>query len=447
MCKNAFCGDGLIQDNVEQCDDGANNANNKACKANCTKNICGDGFVGPGEACDDGNQSNDDACTNVCKSAACGDGFKQPGEACDAGVNNNNNGGVCTLSCTLPKCGDGFVQPGETCDDKNLSNNDACLNTCQLAKCGDAVIYQGVEQCDDGNAVNNDLCSNLCVSATCNDGVKNAAETDVDCGGGVCSKCVVAKVCNVALDCQSGLCQNGKCGDPTSCKALKTANPGLQSGVYDLDPDGVGPNPPFAAFCDMDFDGGGWTLVLKADGNKTTFLYDNAIWLNNATYQPQFPSLDRNEAKLESWNQIAFTEVLLGLESPILNAGALVLKYQKLPVVKASMFALMSPNAYVATNIGRAAWKALITGSSLQPNCNREGFNSIPAGGGWERMRIGIVSNQENDCGSPDSYIGIGGQQNGGCSNVPQRAVGNMADCGPDNGLVSIGAFGVVLVR
>jgi len=448
-CKLAVCGDNLIQQNVEQCDDGANNGNNKACKANCTLNVCGDGFVGPGESCDDGNQSNDDACTNVCKGAACGDGFKQPGEQCDAGPNNSNTGGVCTNLCTLPKCGDGFVQMslGEECDDGNLSSTDACLNTCKAAKCGDGVVQQGVEGCDDGNQINDDLCSNACVAATCSDGAKNASETDVDCGGPVCGKCAVLKSCNVAADCQSGMCQNGKCGDPTSCKALKAASPLTPSGVYNLDPDGAGPKPPFAAFCNMDFDGGGWTLVLKGDGSKTTFLYDNAIWLNATTFQPQFPSYDRNEAKLESWNQIAFTEVLVGLESPILNNGPLDLKYLKIPIVRTSMFALMSPNAYVQTTLGRNAWKSLISGSSLQPNCNREGFNSIPAGGTWERMRIGIVSNQENDCNSPDSYIGVGGQKNGGCSNVPQRAVGNMADCGPDNGNVSIAAFGVVLVR
>ena len=136
------------------------------------------------------------------------------------------------------------------------------------------------------------------------------------------------------------------------------------------------------------------------------------------------------------------------MEAPILVNGPLNLKYQKLAVVKASMFALMSPNTYVATAIGRAAWKALISNSSLQPNCNREGFNSVPNGAGWDRIRIGIVSNQENDCNSPDSTIGIGAQDpNGGCSNPLVRTVGNSADCGSDNGVVSIPAIGVVLVR
>jgi cysteine-rich repeat protein len=125
--------------------------------------VCGDGFVGPGEACDDGNQSNDDACTNVCKLATCGDGFKQQGEECDAGANNSNVG-ACTLACKLPKCGDQFVQPSnmEECDDGNLSNTDGCVGSCKLAKCGDAFVQMGAEQCDDGNQVNTDACTNTC---------------------------------------------------------------------------------------------------------------------------------------------------------------------------------------------------------------------------------------------------------------------------------------------
>jgi hypothetical protein len=44
---------------------------------------------------------------------------------------------------------------------------------------------------------------------------------------------------------------------------------------------------------------------------------------------------------------------------------------------------------------------------SLQPHCNREGFNNdVP---GYTRVRLGIVANQENDCASPDSRLGLRG--------------------------------------
>lgn len=46
------CGNGFIEAS-EQCDDGINNADNKACKSDCTANICGDGIVRTGvEQCD-----------------------------------------------------------------------------------------------------------------------------------------------------------------------------------------------------------------------------------------------------------------------------------------------------------------------------------------------------------------------------------------------------------
>lgn len=52
-----------------------------------------------------------------------------------------------------------------------------------------------------------------------------------------------------------------------SCKAYydkgRTA-----TGIYAIDPDGTGPNVPYTVYCDMDTDGGGWTIVLNPDNPK-----------------------------------------------------------------------------------------------------------------------------------------------------------------------------------
>jgi hypothetical protein len=79
----------------------------------------------------------------------------------------------------------------------------------------------------------------------------------------------------------------------------------------------------------------------------------------------------------------------------------------------------------------------------LQPHCNRIGFNNYHE---YAHVRIGIISNQEGDCNSPDSRIGFGGGgtacgQNGG------NRVGNEARCSPDRGDRSTRVFGYIFVR
>lgn len=64
----AGCGDGELDEAVEQCDDG-NDSQSDACTNDCKLNICGDGLVHTGfEECDDGNAVNHgDGCDNDCR--------------------------------------------------------------------------------------------------------------------------------------------------------------------------------------------------------------------------------------------------------------------------------------------------------------------------------------------------------------------------------------------
>ena len=97
--------------------------------------------------------------------------------------------------------------------------------------------------------------------------------------------------------------------------------------------------------------------------------------------------------------------------------------------------------------LGRAAWKTLVTGNSLQLNCNQEGVNIFPNGNAvFVRTRLGIASNQENDCGSPDSRIGFGGERNL-CGAGGDNAVGNVASCAAENGDRNSYLFGYIFVR
>ena len=152
MSGGPACGDGNLDDG-EECDDG-NTDNSDACLNNCFTAFCGDGVVREDvELCDDGNDDNTDACTILCAPPACDDGILSGDEsdvdcggscdACDLGDTCNDSmdcgqgsciGEICTLlnSCkailealpestdgtyTIDVDGDGDIEPFEVyCD-------------------------------------------------------------------------------------------------------------------------------------------------------------------------------------------------------------------------------------------------------------------------------------------------------------------------------------------
>lgn len=215
-----------------------------------------------------GNADDSDVCVAGCKNAKCGDGFVGPGELCDDGNMVDNDG--CGNDCTLASCGDGKLQPGEECDDGNMTDTDACLNSCLVAKCGDGVVQAGVEECDDANADETDMCTSACKAPTCMDGKKNGKETDVDCGGPTCMKCGLGNACAAQGDCGVGNCINNVCAYAKSCKELKIAAPMTPDGDYMIDPDGNGNIAPLKVHCDMDAGECGYTMVRFNDPALTT---------------------------------------------------------------------------------------------------------------------------------------------------------------------------------
>ena len=108
----ARCGDGL------RCDpsDGT-----------CVENLCGDGYVAGDEACDDANEREGDGCeacriTPIVRGGACE--VDNPQSRCaddDVCVD-----GVCTQNV----CGDGYAGGEEACDDGNDDDSDGCTSRC-----------------------------------------------------------------------------------------------------------------------------------------------------------------------------------------------------------------------------------------------------------------------------------------------------------------------------
>lgn len=129
-----------------------------------------------------------------------------------------------------------------------------------------------------------------------------------------------------------------------------------------------------------------------------------------------------------------------------IKVGKADLNWLKITYNAASVQAIMVDGLYHAfLSLGRPAWKGWMPTAPLQVNCNKEGFNNVVIID-WARVRIGILGNEQNDCGSPDSRIGLGG---GGsvCNIDPNGSTGGAAGCGGDIGNFTAYGFGYVLVR
>ena len=109
-----------------------------------------------------------------------------------------------------------------------------------------------------------------------------------------------------------------------------------------------------------------------------------------------------------------------------------------------SLYSLIADGQYRSTSLGRDKWKSLIgSEASLQKNCNKEGFNAVGGNPSNSKVRIGIISNQQNDCASCDSRIGFGT----GGKHDKNNSCGNEATINSDNGDKHIKRMRYILVQ
>ena len=205
-----------------------------------------------------------------------------------------------------------------------------------------------------------------------------------------------------------------------SCKGYRDGKSGYakssEDGIYLIQP--TASPAPFPVYCLMSHDGGGWTLLLKANGNNKTFAYNESRWTNLDLFQPLEVNMDLKETKLLSFATLPFTEILLGMSDLTANAPRRYLKIRK----TATSFLSLSTagrNISFDTGVGRAAWQALIPSGQLHNECNREAFNvhgdrrAVINDYPGFRARLGILSSSGGGCGGPlatgpNSAIGLG---------------------------------------
>ena len=113
--------------------------------------------------------------------------------------------------------------------------------------------------------------------------------------------------------------------------------------------------------------------------------------------------MDTHETKLPTYWNTPFNKICLGMKIGQ-QFKSVVINHQA-----RSLYSLIADGKYRATSLGRNTWKKLIgSRASLQPNCNKEGFNVVCTYKDWSKARIGILGNKEDDCSNCDSRIGFG---------------------------------------
>jgi hypothetical protein len=143
---------------------------------------------------------------------------------------------ACTASC----CGVASAPVGTTCNDSGGSRCNgagACVQcnlaadcpspatVCQAAHCSAGAcapvpVAVGAPCAEDGGVVCDG--AGACTTQHCQDAVRDADETDVDCGGASCQACIGGRTCLVPRDCQSGYCNGAAhacaaCTDDAQC--------------------------------------------------------------------------------------------------------------------------------------------------------------------------------------------------------------------------------------
>ncbi|XP_073248247.1 uncharacterized protein [Porites lutea] len=185
---------------------------------------------------------------------------------------------------------------------------------------------------------------------------------------------------------------------------------------------------------------GGWTPVMKMDGNKQTFHYNSTLWRNKETFNLDGgkTGFDSQETKLPSYWNTSFSKICLGMKIGQQIRFIVINKQVN------SLYSLIADGEYRDTSLGLDTWKSLIgSEASLQLNCNKEGFNAVGDSPSHSKARIGIIGNRQWHCASCNSRIGFG---TGGKPNNT-NSCGNEATNTSDNGEKHIKAMGYILVQ
>ncbi len=159
-----------------------------------------------------------------------------------------------------PPCENG-VKDGTESD---IDCGGTCSTKCGLGKgCGQQ--SDCMSETDGGVPI---LCfSNTCSLEICRNGTKDPGETDTDCGGGACPKCVNGKACSVDSDCASGACFDTCIPKPVLTSLSPAYGPTTGGGLVTLTGTGF-------------VDKGGWTVSFGGTATTHAFVSSTTLQAN-----------------------------------------------------------------------------------------------------------------------------------------------------------------------
>lgn len=126
--------------------------------------------------------------------------------------------------CAAPTSSDNVKNGNET--DVDCGSGTAGGTDTKAKLCADDKACVAGGDCESGSCLNK-----VCAAPTCTDKVKNADESDVDCGGACPTKCEPTKACVDADDCQEGVCD----GTTKKCLAAKPDDSVTNGNETDVD--------------------------------------------------------------------------------------------------------------------------------------------------------------------------------------------------------------------